>query len=73
MNRLLGMNQLYLIPFNQMRDATLDQMSVQVVAAGGMTAKLRLGIYKNNADNDNYPGALLLLCDMILAGSCGSG
>jgi hypothetical protein len=56
---VLGQNKLYLIPFNQMRNATLAQMSVMVQSAGGTGAKMRLGIYKNNASNDNYPAGLL--------------
>jgi hypothetical protein len=42
-----------------MRAATLSQMSVNLQNGGGMGAKLRLGISKNNASNDNYPAGLL--------------
>jgi len=47
-------NTLYLIPFNQMRIATLDKMGIEVTLAAAL-GKVHLGIYSNNADNDNYP------------------
>jgi hypothetical protein len=53
-------NNLYLIPFDQMRAATLSQIGINLMTQGGTGAKVRLGIYSNNASNDNYPKGLVL-------------
>ena len=53
-------NRLYLIPFNQMRNAVLVKMGIDLRVKGGAGAKLRLGIYHNNASNDNYPTTLVV-------------
>jgi hypothetical protein len=53
-------NKLFLIPFNQMRIATVSKMGIDLKVTGGVGAKLRLGIYANNGSRDNYATTLLL-------------
>jgi hypothetical protein len=50
-------NQLWLIPFNQMRAVTVDKIGIDLRMKGAAGAKVRLGIYQNNASDDNYPVA----------------
>jgi hypothetical protein len=53
-------NRLYLVPFNQMRSAVLVKMGIDLRVKGAAGAKLRLGLYHNNASNDNYPTTLVI-------------
>jgi len=53
-------NRLILIPFNQMRTATLAKIGIDLKVRGGANAKVRLGIYANNSSKDNYPKTLVV-------------
>jgi len=55
----LAANTLCLVPFNQMRGATLSQIGFRMVGAV-QGAKARLGIYANNSNADNFPKGLVL-------------
>jgi hypothetical protein len=65
MGRQLAANRLILVPFNQMRAGRLRLVSINLAVPGGGTARLRIGIYNNNASNDNWPTSLVLDCGEI--------
>jgi hypothetical protein len=67
----VGNGNLILIPFNQMRAATLSQIGVDVVARGGASSTIRLGIYNNNSSKDNYPTSLLVDAGELVVGTSG--
>lgn len=54
-----SVNRLYAMPFFVSQPCTLVQLAVNVTTAGASSG-VRVGVYRSAAENDIYPGALLV-------------